>query len=124
MFRRCLVHAETIHKTGPRTVVDTRNMPSNPNPIIVVGNAMRLDTRNAASNPLELIGPRFVVDTRNNILKFTLSQNKTFENKPENSVIGIFEVSGMTPIRYELLPRGQTNDHQFFFCDNGRDSYK
>ena len=114
-----IVCAETIHEIGPRTVVDTRNIPSNPNPIIVVGNAMRLDTRNAPSNPLELIGPRFVVDTRNNILKFTLSQNKTFENKPKNSVLGIFEVSGMTPIRYELLPRGQTNDHQFFSVTTG-----
>ena len=69
-----VLRAETIEQIGPVTTIDTTDAPDLSKPIVVIGAAMRLDTRNPD-------------------VEFSLSGNTVQENQPVGSEVGRFRSS-------------------------------
>ena len=65
-----VLRAETIEQIGPVTTIDTTDAPDLSKPIVVIGAAMRLDTRNPD-------------------VEFSLSGNTVQENQPVGSEVGL-----------------------------------
>ena len=77
-----VLRAETIEQIGPVTTIDTTDAPDLSKPIVVIGAAMRLDTRNPD-------------------VEFSLSGNTVQENQPVGSEVGRFRSSDS--VTYSLI---------------------
>ena len=91
--------AETIEQIGPVTTIDTTDAPDLSKPIVVIGAAMRLDTRNPD-------------------VEFSLSGNTVQENQPVGSEVGRFRSSDS--VTYSLISgTGSSGNGNFTLSPEG-----